>query len=350
MKTTSPRRWLDGFALASGLLLLWLFARRVDWGETLALITSLGPAPFLLYIGVNVGVALFFGLRWWLLLRGLGVGLPLLRVAKYRLIGATVSLLTPGPQFGGEPAQVWLLVRRASVAPSPAVASVALDRMLELTLNLGFLIVGLLYTLGSGLLGVDPDLRAVALALIPLALPVVGLLTLWWRGGSLARWIAGIFQRAAPHRQDGLASRLLTGLGDGESAIHRVLRRNPRLVAAGGLISLANWAVLLADFWLATRLVGMDLNGLQFAGFVVAARLAILLPIPAGLGALEASQILAAQSVGVNPALGLALVVLFRARDVVLAVWGVALAWRESRRTSVLLQPRPVPVSHKQEE
>ena len=97
------------------------------------------------------------------------------------------------------------------------------------------------------------------------------------------------------------------------------------------MVSLGNWLVLLADFWLATRLIGLHLNLAQFIGFVVAARIAILLPIPAGLGALEASQIFAAQRLGLNPALGLALVILFRVRDVALALVGLWLAWHMRR-------------------
>ncbi|HRJ42748.1 MAG: flippase-like domain-containing protein [Caldilineaceae bacterium] len=328
MSNLAGGRWLNGLTLAASLLFFWFFARQINWAKALPLLAGLGPAPFLLYIGVNAGIAIFFANRWWLLLRGLGVHLPFGRVAVYRLIGATVSLLTPGPQFGGETVQVWLLIRRSAVPAAPALASVALDRMLELTLNLGFLVAGLLYTLGSGLLKVSLTAQSLALVLLPLGLPVIFFVSFWWRGGSLARHLFMLAHRLPTGWQSAALQRMLAGLAEGEAHIYRTLRGKPRLIGLGALLSALNWVVLLADFWLATRLVGMQLSGLHFVSFVVAARLAILLPIPAGLGALEASQILAAQSAGVNPALGLALVILFRVRDLVLALAGLGLVWQ----------------------
>jgi uncharacterized protein (TIRG00374 family) len=289
----------------------------------------IGLTPFLIYLAVNCGIALLFANRWWLLLRGLGVYLPFGRVAVYRMIAATVSLLTPGPQFGGEPAQVYLLVRRAGVSAPQAVASVALDRLLELTLNLTFLVSGILYTLWSGLLGAGLNGRVILFALLPLALPPLLLFSLWWRGHSIASAAATFMHRLPDRWQGRPLIRLVAALADGEAHIHMILRDNPRIIAAGALVSVGNWVVLLADFWLATWLIGLELNATQFVGFVVAAHIAILLPIPAGLGALEASQILAAHQFGLNPALGLALVLLFRVRDVALALWGLGLAWRE---------------------
>jgi glycosyltransferase 2 family protein len=330
LKGFLPRRGLDAVALALGLLLFWLFARQVDWTDSLALLGRIGPYPVLLYVAVNCAIALLFANRWWLLLRGMGVHLPFGRVAVYRLIGATVSLLTPGPQFGGEPAQVWLLVRRAGVASPQAIAAVALDRLLELTVNLAFLTGGILYTLWSGLLGPVLDIRGVLLALIPLALPPLLLFAFWWRGRFVTTTLRSLFN-ALPERWRHTPLRLVEPLRQGESHIHGILRHNPRLILIGGLVSVGNWGVLLADFWLATRLIGLELNFAQFVGFVVAARIAILLPIPAGLGALEASQILAAQRLGLNPAFGLGLVLFFRVRDVALALIGLWLAWYTRR-------------------
>ncbi len=339
MKPYLSRRWLDGTALLLGLLLLWLFAQQVDWRDGQALLRRIGPTPFLIYLAVNGGIAVLFAVRWWLLLRGIGVDLPLRRVVVYRMIAATVSLLTPGPQFGGEPAQVYLLVRRSGVAVPQAIAAVALDRLLELAVNLAFLTGGILFTLWSGVLGAVLDGRVILLALIPLALPPLLLFAFWWRGRFLTTAAERVLRSLPERWRRQIPLRLVESLRNGEVHIHAILRQNPRLIAVGALVSLGNWLVLLADFWLATRLIGLELDAAQFIGFVVAARLAILLPIPAGLGALEASQILAAQRLGLQPALGLGLVLLFRVRDVALALSGLWLAWRETKRPALLLQP-----------
>lgn len=342
MKLHLSRRWLDGAALLLGLLLFWLFARQVDWADGFALLRRIGPTPFLIYLAVNCGIAVLFANRWWLLLAGMGVDVPFGRVVVYRMIAATVSLLTPGPQFGGEPAQVYLLVRRSHVASSQAIASVALDRLLELAVNLAFLTGGFLYILWTGVLGAALDGRVILLALIPLALPPLLLFSFWWQGRFLTTTAEALLGYLPDGWRQHTPTRLIESLRNGEAHIHTILRQNPRLIVIGGLVSLGNWLVLLADFWLATRLIGLELDAAQFISFVVAARIAILLPIPAGLGALEASQILAAQRLGLNPALALALVLLFRVRDVALALWGLWLVWRETKRPALLLQPEAV--------
>lgn len=326
-----PRGWTDSLSLLVGLLLFWPLAQQIDIAQGLLLLGRIGVAPFLIYLAVNVGIALLFANRWWLLLRGLGERLAYGRVAVYRLIAATVSLLTPGPQFGGEPAQVFLLVRKSRVAAPQAIASVALDRMLELAVNLAVLTGGILYSLWSGALGPALDGRVILFALLPLAAPLIFLIVLWWQGRFLSSLAGGLTPRL-PVGWQARSAPLLAALGAGEAQIHAMLRRNPRLVWVGLLVTGFNWLVLLADFWLATRLVGLELGFAQYVGFVVAARIAILLPIPAGLGALEASQVLAAQLLGLPPTAGLALVLLFRFRDLALIVWGLGLAWREARQ------------------
>jgi uncharacterized membrane protein YbhN (UPF0104 family) len=59
---------------------------------------------------------------------------------------------------------------------------------------------------------------------------------------------------------------------------------------------------------------------------MTAARLAILLPVPGAAGVLEASQVLALQALGYGPAAGIALGLLIRARDLLIAGSGLWLA------------------------
>jgi uncharacterized membrane protein YbhN (UPF0104 family) len=65
-------------------------------------------------------------------------------------------------------------------------------------------------------------------------------------------------------------------------------------------------------------------------------RLAFLVPLPGGLGALEASQTFALAALGFQPALGIALSLLIRARDIILGAAGLALAAVLARRRTQL--------------
>jgi len=65
---------------------------------------------------------------------------------------------------------------------------------------------------------------------------------------------------------------------------------------------------------------------------LLAARAASLLPLPAAVGALEASQALAMASLGLPPAYGVSLSLLIRGRDVLFGLFGLALAAKHLQR------------------
>ena len=80
---------------------------------------------------------------------------------------------------------------------------------------------------------------------------------------------------------------------------------------------------MIAEYSLALRVLGIQLEPAQVIIALTAARIAFLLPIPAGLGALEAGQVAAMQMLGVEPALGISISLLIRARDLSLGVLGL---------------------------
>ena len=88
---------------------------------------------------------------------------------------------------------------------------------------------------------------------------------------------------------------------------------------------MVSWLTILGEYWLMLHVLGLNLTPVQAISILTAARLAILLPLPGGLGALEASQALTLGLLGINPAAGISLSLLIRIRDV--ALGGLGLWW-----------------------
>jgi hypothetical protein len=97
------------------------------------------------------------------------------------------------------------------------------------------------------------------------------------------------------------------------------------LLGAAGL-SVISWLIVLIEAWLAMRFLGIELSAAEAIAVVAAGRLAFLLPLPGGLGALEASQILAVTALGFTRADGIGLGLFIRVRDLLLAGCGARLA------------------------
>jgi uncharacterized protein (TIRG00374 family) len=303
--------------------------RSVSLSDVWGVLSNVGPAQILILVVANCLVSLTFSARWWLILRAQGHPISYLTLAGYRLAAFGVTYFTPGPQFGGEPLQVYLVQRQHRVAGSTAVSAVALDKSLELLVNFSFLMGGvaciLLGQVFPGIVG-GP---AIILPLVLLALPMGFLFAIWsgkhpvsgfFEGGvgllSKQRWLGNgpWFSR---YRD------IYRTLWDSEEEATRFCRESPLILVQALLVSLVSWVAILGEFWLMSRVLGLNLTPLQTISVLTAARIAYLLPLPAGLGTLEASQVLALGALGLNPALGISLSLLIRARDVALGGFGL---------------------------
>jgi uncharacterized protein (TIRG00374 family) len=317
--------------LAAAIVLLWFVLRSVALADVLAHLRRLDAGDVLALALANALVLATFSARWWLLLHALGHPVAFARLVGYRLAAFSVSYFTPGPHLGGEPVQVYLVTARQGVPVSAALASVVLDKTLEMLVNFSFLAAGALFVLRSGASG-GGDVQVMASALGLIALPAGLLLALGLgkhpataalrAAGALIERLPG--RRARPPDWIGV-TRFYRTVHASEEQGSALIRRRPLSVLAAVGVSLVSWVGIIGEFWLMTALLGLDLTLAEALLALVAARAAILLPLPAAVGALEASQAIAMGRLGLPSAAGVSLSLLIRARDVTLALGGAAL-------------------------
>ncbi len=122
------------------LVLLVLFARRVDWAATWAALRSASPAMLLAAAAVNLVSLALKGVRWWIFLRPVGVdSLPLALRATFAGAGLNNVLVAQG----GEAARVIFVSRAARVSSANVLATFALERLFELIGYILMLLLGL---------------------------------------------------------------------------------------------------------------------------------------------------------------------------------------------------------------
>ncbi|MGH2606172.1 MAG: lysylphosphatidylglycerol synthase domain-containing protein, partial [Anaerolineales bacterium] len=127
--------------------------------------------------------------------------------------------------------------------------------------------------------------------------------------------------------------------GEAEAAVVDFCRRSPIGLGYGLLFSALSWAVLLGEYGLMLTFLGIPPDWTGTVAALTAGRLAMLVPLPGALGALEASQVLAVSALGYRPAQGAGLALLIRARDVLFGVTGLALGAWLARRSQVPNRP-----------
>lgn len=334
------RRWafarlLSGLFWAGALLLLVVVLRTVPLGEAWAILQGLQGGEIAALVFMNLLVLMALNGRWWLIMRGQGYPIPFFTLLGYRQAAFAVTYFTPGPQFGGEPLQVLLVERKHGVPRTAAVAAVTLDKSLELLVNFLFLVAGVFVMLSQGLFGDALGGGMIVWPLLLMSLPLLFLVTTWAGWHPVTRFLR-LFQRcswfAASGRWAAQYGRLAEGLEATESRATELCRQSPGSLFLALLVSLLGWLLLIGEYWMMFSFLGLSLTAVQMILLLTAVRIAILLPLPGGLGSLEASQVLTLTLMNLEPAAGLSAALLIRLRDVFLGglgAWWGGRTWRQ---------------------
>lgn len=309
------------FILTWAVGLLWAFGilRNVAWSEV-ALRWRQAPGVAWLAWGVlNLGVLILPAVRWWWISRVFSSRVALTRVAVYRQAAFAVNYFTPGPQFGSEPLQVYWLHRGEGLSWSQAFSALALEKAFEVGSNFTFLLLGTVMvgmTHGHSALGFE------GVGWLPVMLLAVGGIVGY--GGSL--WLGYRPLTRLGQRWMGWA-RWYAAVVQGEAALAQALRQSPWQVLAWAGLSLLIWIGLVWEYAWLWHLLGAPLGLKDALLALVLTRLALLSPFPGGIGALETAQYVAARTLGLSPEVAAGVVVIIRARDLVLGLvgWWMAL-------------------------
>ncbi len=316
-------RWLRTLMWLAALALLIGVLQTVSLAKVGTVLGRLGIGAALALVMANGLALVTMTGRWWLLLRLEGYSIPYLTMVGYRLAAFGVSYFTPGPQFGGEPLQVYLVRRHHRVPTETAIAAVTLDKLLELLVNFSFLAGGAGLIARQQLVATPVAGVLVAFSVSLLALPI-GLMAMLASGqrplACLLRLVQPFFGRWPQRFETAL---VITRAAENQTTAF--YRQHPGGLVLALTASTVSWAVLVGEYWLMLQLLGAELTLLQTLAALTAARLAILFPLPGGLGVLEASQVVAMTVLGLDPAIGLSAGALIRLRDVLLG--GLGLWW-----------------------
>jgi glycosyltransferase 2 family protein len=233
-------------------LLVWV-ERIIPLDETWATLRGLGWAQIGALVLLNGLIMVLLNGRWYFIARGHGYPVSFWALFGYRLAAFGVSYFTPGPHFGGEPLQIYLLQKRQGMARSTAVATLVLDKSLELWVNYAFLTGGLITVLFWGILPNVMEGHFLIFALGLLALPT-GFLAAVWRGynpmSRLIGWLHGrLGQRQWGDRWGRLWRWLPGAVARTEGEITLFCQRRPLFLLAAFLVSVLSWLVVFIEYW-----------------------------------------------------------------------------------------------------
>lgn len=319
--------------LKSLALVLWLLALAVaGWvvahlplAAIARAITGVGPWQWLVWIFLNAIVIGLMTWRWQLLISAFSSSASFSRVLQIRQAGQVVSFLTPGPQFGGEPLQVYWLWKQAGLPARTALLSLGLDRYFELWVNFGVLFLALVLLLTSAVFDLS-DWRGVVpvLGAVLLLLTVIG----WVLLVHPRKLVAGLRRMTARWAHHPVLQRVdahWEAVGDD---LAQIAGEKRSVLVCALALSLLAWTGLLAELWFLLVLLNLQVTLAGFLVILVATRLAFLLPLPGAIGTLEAAVYWAFQGLSLPAGGALGLIALMRLRDAAILALGLACLYR----------------------
>ena len=320
----TQRKWLSRsiwLLVLAGLLYFAL--RNAPLPEILQTLKQLEIWQVALILTINVLVIVGMAARWWIIVRAENPSIPFLPLVGYRLSVFGLSYFTPGPQVGGEPLQVLYLQRNHGLSYARATSAVIMDKLLEFLVNFILIGVGAWAIVRVGLVsgnGIRLNLSLIGLAVL-LTWPIVHIILLY----NGAAPISKILLRQPFIQKDHSSIRLIVVAERMASAFCRKHLRAMFLAISFSLLSILGIAV---EYYLMVSFLGMQINAIQVFAALTAMQVAFLMPLPGGLGALEASQVFALGAFGQPASAAISLTLLMRGRDILNGGIGLLLAGR----------------------
>ena len=274
---------------------------------------------------LNALVITLMTARWWIIVRAENPSVPFIPLIGYRLSVFGLSYFTPGPQVGGEPLQVIYLQKNHGLSFARATSAVIMDKLLEFLANFILIGVGAWAIVRVGLIsgtGIRLNLSLIALAIL-LTWPVVHIILLYNRIMPISR----ILLRQPFIRKDHSGIRLIIV---SERMVSVFCRKHVRAMMIAVVVSLLSLLGIALEYYLMVSFLGMSINIVQIFAALTAMQVAFLMPLPGGLGALEASQVFALGAFGQPASAAISLTLLMRGRDILNGGIGLLLAGRRT--------------------
>jgi glycosyltransferase 2 family protein len=299
--------------------LLWWALRNAPLTEILQTLKQLQLWQIAILLVINALIYALITLRWWIIVRAESRAIPYFPLLAVRVAVFGVSYFTLGPQVGGEPLQVLYLQRKYGLTYTRATASVFMDKLLEFLANFFLMAVGLAAVFQAGIISTNGNNSLVSLSgLVILCL---------WPPIHIILMMRGIYPVSAVLRRVS-NNKFVRFIAASERMAGTFCRRHFSSLLLAIFVSVLAAVGMVSEYFFITSFLHINLLFSQTIAAWTAGWLAFLVPLPGGLGALEASQVFALGAFGISAASAISVTFLIRGRDLLIGGLGLIFAGR----------------------
>lgn len=307
-------KWLVFVAtlVLGGMLFFYLVAQQGLEGVFQS-VYNFGFLPFVGFVILSLLNFIVYSWRWQIILNNQlpkELRLPLHKIFMDRIAGYAVSYLTPAAQVGGEPVRI-AMVNSDGVPLRQATSSVLLDITFELTAYVAFIMAGVILALLQGF-GDNDSLIIIFIGI------GVGLILLVGIFAALASGKDMMYKTFLFFRLDRIKrmKKFGNGIQGTERMMTEFLHGKPSLILLVSGLSFFVISFRVLEAYYIAHFLGFDLNFAQSFLIATLPGIALLLPVPGGLGVFEGG-FAALFAILAIPLHAVSFALIIRARDVI---------------------------------
>ena len=310
----------------TAVVLLILNVRELPIGDMLQRIYTISFSVWTTLFFVNIVILFLAVKRWQILSKAFDIEVSFVHLFIIRQAGSTFSFVTPGPQFGGEPIQSYWLYRDQRIPLDNTITLIGADRFIEIFVNFSFLFLGLLLVIQGN---INADLYNAVLFVSFSLICLIALLSLLFYKhrfiiSVLFSLYGQIFQKASNKDQ---TEQIITSI----SAIFSKIEKEKLRVSFAIFIGAFGWLALIFELYLMMKALNLTPDLYEIVFIMLGIRIALLMPIPGGVGTIEASLIWSFGILGISLVGAGGVIALNRIRDLIILTLGAGCLFYLSR-------------------
>ncbi|OGL93867.1 hypothetical protein A2258_01305 [Candidatus Uhrbacteria bacterium RIFOXYA2_FULL_41_8] len=306
-------------SLLIGLGIFGFLIWREGWQEIAQTLILFGIWPFVGFVFISL---LNFGLyswRWQLILNhqiDKKDRLSFWRMYKHRMAGYAASYLTPAAQVGGEPVRIAMLMSDG-VSSKKATSAVMLDITIELIAYIGFIIAGVALAVITNIAS-SYTLIGIGVGLFLMLVMLVGFLFGVSKGDG---WFSKIFRVLRLGKFKSM-KKVEVWLKETEQIMGAFLHTKKSFLLLISLLAVIVISFRVVEVFYIAFFFNVDLTFAQAFLTSTLPGIALLLPVPAGLGVFEGGFASLFAVIGI-PLSAIAFALVIRLRDMIFIGVGI---------------------------
>lgn len=318
-----------------GVFLLIYLIYYIGIPDIIKLFSNISWIYVIPYLFVSFFIFLGFVLRWKIIIDTYGFKTKFKDLFFYKTSTFAINFITPGARLAGEPVRASFLHQDGLEMPKSA-SSVVMDKTIEMAADVILTLIGIIILMFHFTLK-----KSTGIIIIGDLLLLLVILVWFFYRIHRGKGFFSIIITKTPLRKIEYLSTRISKVRESERHMHRFMTEHAMTFWLTFILSITLWLMSIFEFKFLALMFGVDLSYTALFAVLVAVGFAILLPIPAGIGALEFTQVFLLKVVGEKGNLGIGLGFVTRIRDLIWVAIGMGYMYKRGIDIKEKIKEKP---------